>query len=319
MTLIQSFTEGQEIVGFYMLKSAIFKQTNATPPKQYFDMILSDTSGEITSKFWEATTADKETFFAPMLVKVRGLVQMYRDKPQFKINQIRPATDEDGYNIADFVRSAPVQPVDLLYTIKQAVVSIDDDELQLIVNHCIEKVGDKLMHYPAAKSMHHAFYAGLSYHMVRMLELAEFICVQRPFLNRNLLIAGIVLHDIAKTEEMNAELGIVSDYSFLGKMIGHISLASNWITEAAVLNGMDVNSEKIVLLQHLILSHHNLGEWGSPVQPQIPEAVALHLIDTLDAKLQAAEDAVGTMLASEQWSPPVRSLENKAFYKASKE
>ncbi|MGN7357950.1 3'-5' exoribonuclease YhaM family protein [Paenibacillus sp. SAF-054] len=316
MTLIQSFTEGQDVTGYYLLKSAMVKQTNSTPPKDYLDIILADTSGEISAKYWDASATDKETFFAPMLVKVRGVVQLYRDRLQFKVNKIRPATDEDGYNITEFVRAAPVPPNDLVFAIKNAAASIQDVELQVILEHCFEKVGDKLMHYPAAKGMHHAFYAGLAYHMVRMLELAEFVCKQRPFLNRDLLVAGIIVHDIAKTEELTAELGIVSEYSFTGKLIGHIPLAAGWVTEAALANGIDVNSEKVVLLQHMILAHHNLPEWGSTVQPQIPEALALHLIDQMDAKLQAAEDAISMMPSTEQWTAPVRALENKAFYRA---
>ncbi|MFU1794270.1 3'-5' exoribonuclease YhaM family protein [Paenibacillus azoreducens] len=316
MTLIQSFTEGQEITGFYLLKSSTIKQTNATPPKDYLDIILSDTSGEISAKYWDASAADKETFFAPMLVKVRGVVQLYRERLQFKVNKIRPAAEEDGYHITDFVRSAPVPPNDLVYAIKTAASTIQDTDMQVIIDHCFSKVGDKLLHYPAAKGMHHAFYAGLAYHMTRMLELAEFVCMQRPFLNRDLLVAGIILHDIAKTEELTAELGIVSEYSFTGKLLGHIPLAASWVTEAATQYGMDLNSEKIVLLQHMILAHHNLPEWGSTVQPQIPEALALHLIDQMDAKLQAAEDALATMPANEDWTAPVRALENKSFYRA---
>lgn len=318
MILIKSFTEGTEVTGFYLLKSSSVKQTNGTPSKDYFDMVLADTSGEISSKFWDASSVDKETFFAPMLVKVKGLVHSYRDKLQFKILQIRAADANDGYNITDFIRSAPVPPIDLLHTIKSSATTIQDEELRTIVQYCIDKVGDKLMHYPAAKGMHHAFYAGLAYHMVRMLELAEFLAKQRPFLNRDLLVAGIILHDIAKTEEMNAELGIVTEYSFTGKLIGHISLAANWLVEAAIAHGMDSSSEKLVMLQHLILSHHNLGEWGSPVQPQTPEALALHYIDQLDAKMQAAEDAIDTMSDSEQWTPQIRALENKPLYRASK-
>jgi 3'-5' exoribonuclease len=117
--------------------------------------------------------------------------------------------------------------------------------------------------------------------MVRMLEIGEFICKQRPFLNPDLLKAGIILHDIAKPEEMVAQLGIVSDYSVQGKLMGHISMASSWITEAAIISGIDLQSERVLGLQHMVLSHHNLGEWGSPVQPQTAEAVALHHIDAL--------------------------------------
>lgn len=318
MTLIKAFSEGDEITGFYLLKSADVKQTNATPPKNYFDIVLADTSGEISAKFWDATSTDKETFLAPMLVKVRGIVQIYKDKLQFKILQIRPATGEDGYSLTDFIRSAPVQPIDLVHTIKTAAASITDDIIRKIAEHCINKVEDRLFHYPAAKGMHHNFYAGLAYHTVRMMELAEFIIKQRPFLNRDLLIAGIILHDIAKTYEMDAELGIVKDYSLAGKLLGHISLSVNWITEASIVNGFGTdqeNSDKIIKLQHMVLSHHNTGEWGSPIQPQIPEAVALHYIDQIDAKLQAVEDAIDTMSDSDEWSAPLRIVENKAIYR----
>lgn len=316
MTLIKTFVEGDEIIGFYLLKSAEAKQTNATPPKDYMDLVLADKSGEIQSKFWDASSRDKETFIAPMIVKVKGIVQIYREKPQFKIVQIRPATDRDQQDLTDFIRSAPVQPVDLLYTIKQTAESIADQEIRSIVQACISRVEDKLMHYPAAKSMHHAFYAGLSYHIVRMLELGEFVAKQRPFLNPDLIRAGIILHDIAKTDELTAEIGIVKEYSFTGKLLGHLSLAANWVTEAALSLGLPIDSEKVVILHHMILSHHNLGEWGSPVQPQIPEAVALHYIDQLDAKLQAVEDAVSTMPDSEEWTTPVRILENKPIYRS---
>lgn len=134
-------------------------------------------------------------------------------------------------------------------------------------------------------------------------------------MNPDLLKAGIILHDIAKPEEMVAQLGIVSEYSVQGKLVGHISMASNWITEAALRLDIDLDSPKVLGLQHLVLSHHNLGEWGSPVQPQTPEAVALHHIDALDAKLQMVEDALDTTPETEAWTPFIRGLENKAIYR----
>ncbi|AFC30387.1 metal dependent phosphohydrolase [Paenibacillus mucilaginosus 3016] len=318
MTLIRTFTEGDEITGYYLLKKAEIKQTNAAPPKNYFDFVLADSSGEIPAKLWDVSAADKETYFPMMLVKVQGLVQMYREKPQMKINRIRKATEEDGCKLTDFIKSAPIQPIDLVHIIKQTAAGIQDSECRSVVEFCISKVEERLMHYPAAKAMHHAYYAGLAYHICRMLELGEFVARQRPFLNPDLIKAGIILHDIAKPEEMNAELGIVTDYSLKGKLLGHISLAANWVIEAAIALGIDVSSENIVILQHLVLSHHNLGEWGSPVQPQIPEAIALHYIDTLDAKLQAVEDALDSLPDSEEWTQPLRIIENKPIFRMRK-
>lgn len=193
------------------------------------------------------------------LVKVRGLAHTYREKLQVKITKLRLVDESDGVSLTDFIRSAPVRPVDLVHTIKNEMASITDPEIAAIVNFCVGKVEEKLMHYPAAKTHHHAYFAGLAYHMVRMLEIGDFLCRQRPFLNPDLMRAGIILHDIAKPEEMISQYGIVSDYSVKGKLIGHISMASSWITEAAIRTGIDLESEKILALQHLVLSHHNLG------------------------------------------------------------
>ncbi|WP_150273082.1 3'-5' exoribonuclease YhaM family protein [Paenibacillus tepidiphilus] len=315
MTLIKQLSPQDEFTGFYLLRELAIKQTNGNPPKDYFDIVLGDSSGQLSAKFWDVSTADKETFFPMALVKVRGIAHLYREKLQVKITKIRLASDADGVSLTDYIRSAPIRPVDLVHTIKAAAASIVDSDISAIVDFCIGKVEDKLMHYPAAKTHHHAYFAGLAYHMARMLEIGEFLCRQRPFLNPDLMKAGIILHDIAKPEEMISEFGIVSDYSVQGKLIGHISLAANWITEAAIRCGIPLESEKVLNLQHLVLSHHNLGEWGSPVQPQTAEAVALHHIDAMDAKLQMVEDALDSTPETEEWTPFIRGLENKAVYR----
>lgn len=244
-------------------------------------------------------------------------MQLYRERLQLKVSRIRPAAPEDNLQLTDFIRAAPVAPDALMESIRAKVDSIQDVQIREITAYCVVKAGDRLEHYPAAKSHHHAYYAGLAYHMVRMLEIGEFLCMQRPFLNRDLLIAGIILHDLAKPEEMNAQLGIVSEYSDRGRLIGHLALISGWITEAALKLGIELESAKATALQHLVLSHHNLGEWGSPVQPQMAEAVALHFIDSLDAKLQMVEDALGSTPEADSWTPMIRGLENKAIFKTS--
>ncbi|MCR8630690.1 3'-5' exoribonuclease YhaM family protein [Paenibacillus radicis (ex Xue et al. 2023)] len=315
MSIIRSLNHQDEFVGFYLLKELEVKQTNGTPAKDYFDIVLCDSSGQISAKYWDVTTTDKETFFPMGLVKVQGIAHTYREKLQVKITKIRKANDDDGITLTDFIRSAPILPIDLVYTIKQVLEDITDLEIKKIVAYCVSKVEEKLMHYPAAKTHHHAYFAGLAYHMVRMLEIGDFICKQRPFLNADLLKAGIILHDIAKPEEMIAQMGIVSEYSVQGKLLGHIAMASSWITEAAIRCDIDLQSERVLALQHLVLSHHNLGEWGSPVQPQTAEAVALHHIDALDAKLQMVEDAIDVLPDTESWTPLIRGLENKPVYR----
>ncbi|MFC5986870.1 3'-5' exoribonuclease YhaM family protein [Marinicrinis lubricantis] len=317
MTLIKELTTNDEFVGFYLLKELELKQTNTSPAKDYFDLVLCDASGQLPAKYWDVKETEKDSFSPMTLVKVQGIVQLYREKPQVKITRIRNVSNEDGVSLTDFIRAAPIGSAELLEVISRVIESISDPAIRDIVSFCVDKVREKLAHYPAAKMHHHAYFAGLAYHIVRMLEIGEFLCKQRPFLNADMIKAGIILHDIAKPEEMIAQLGVVTDYSVQGKLIGHIAMAAGWITEAALRLELPLDSQQVIGLQHLILSHHNLGEWGSPVQPQTAEAVALHYIDALDAKLQMAEDALSATSDKELWTQPVRGLENKALYRMS--
>lgn len=312
---INEFEEGLEVNGFYLLKTAEIKLTNTSTPKEYLDIVLSDRTGEVAAKLWDISSMHKETLIPPMIVNVKGIVQSYKEKMQVRIIQINPANEEDGQSITDFIRTAPIHPDALIQKINHHIVRINDPDIRSIVNMCVGRATARLREAPAAKGMHHNYYAGLAYHIARMLEIGEFICGQRPFLNPDLIRAGIILHDITKTEELVSELGIVKDYSTSGKLIGHISIAANWIAEAAMHLGLGIDHQKVMVLQHLILSHHNLGEWGSPVRPQIPEAAAIHYIDQLDAKLQAIEDAMGRIPAGNQWSEPVRAAENMQFFR----
>ncbi len=315
MALIKNFTAGEEISTYLLIKSSEIKQTRGTPPKDYLDIILADQSGEISAKLWDASSVDKESFTALQVAHVKGIVQPYKEKLQFKIDHIRKVTKEEGVSIAQFIRSAPIPPEQLMQIIQHAASSIQEPMFHQIVKFCMDKTADKLSSHPAAKTIHHAFYGGLAYHIVRMLEVAEFLVKQRPFLHADLLIAGIILHDIAKTEELDASQGVVNDYSITGKLLGHISIASNWIVEAAVSFGFSFSDERIIALQHMILAHHNKGEYGSPVQPQLPEAVALHYIDLIDSRMQAVEDAMDSLSPQSNWTPQVRAAENMSMYK----
>lgn len=314
-TEIKHMKDGDEFVGYYLIKEVEAKLTNTANPKDFLDLVLADSTGQVSAKFWDASKTDIETFVPMSLVKVQGVVQTYRDKLQVKIIRLRLATEEDGVSLTDFIRSAPVDSKELIAYITDTIGAIKHEEMKRIVSYCFGKVKDRMPSSPAAKSFHHAYYGGLAYHVARMLELGDFLCRQRPFLNEDLLKAGIILHDIAKPEEMISEYGMVSDYSNHGKLIGHISMVSNWIAEAAVKLDIDPGAPVVTALQHMVLSHHNLGEWGSPVQPQLPEAVALHHIDGLDAKLQMAEDALQSMPPDQEWTPPIRGLENKAVFR----
>lgn len=313
MLIKDMIPNNDEFVGYYLLKTVEAK--NAQNGSPFFELTLSDKSGTITAKMWDISQQDKETFFPLKLVKVKGTCQLYKEKSQVIVKQMRLVKEEDNVSPLEYVKVAPVPPADLLHIIEQAVNKIQNEKIRTIVQFCIDRVGPALMHAPAAMKHHHAYYAGLAYHMSRMLELGEFMLKQRPVLNGDLLRAGIVLHDIAKPLEADSQLGIITEYTLEGQLIGHIVMVNDWITEAAIINGYSLKDEVIIALKHIVLSHHGKLEYGSPQYPKLLEAIALHMIDNIDASLQAGEDTLEDTPAHEPWTPKIKMLENQALYR----
>ncbi|MED1954629.1 3'-5' exoribonuclease YhaM family protein [Brevibacillus centrosporus] len=310
---VRDMKSGEEVIGFYLLKSVKVGETSRG--SKYLDLTLGDKTGEINAKLWDATPEQESTYKPSMLVKVQASVETYQEKLQLKISRIRTTNLADGVAITDFLKAAPADPIELLTYITETIEQMKTDTLKTIVKDCLERVTERFVWFPAAKSAHHNYYAGLIYHTKRMLEMADSICELRPVLNADLLKAAIILHDIAKTEEYEAENGIATGFSTRGSLIGHINLAYGWIIEACLHNGIDQNSELVTLLQHAVLAHHGKLEWGSPVQGQTLEAITIHFIDNLDAKLQAAEDALSELPAGEGWTKPMFILDKARIFK----
>lgn len=313
MTQIKDFQIGETIVGFYLLKKAELKQTSAN--KDYLEMIISDKTGDVTAKLWDVAYEHKQ-LIAPSVVKLQAVVQTFKEKLDLKVVKIFPISESDPSEktlIENYIQTAPVKSETLLNIIQGKIDSIQSNTIKNVVQYIFDKTKEKLKYYPAAKSVHHSFYSGLAYHIVRMIELVEFLCKQRPFLNRDLLVAGVILHDLGKTLELTSRIGEETTYSNEGKLLGHISIVYGWIVEYTTKN--DVMFEELLLLQHLVLSHHDKGEWGSPVKPQTAEAVALHHIDNIDAKLQAVEDALKSTASEDTWTKQIVAIDNYSIYK----
>ena len=163
----------------------------------------------------------------------KGVVTTYREQLQLRIEHIRLPDKTENVHITEFVPSAPSleYPTDMIAETKHFNASIVNEEIRVIVEEIVSDRQDDLMKYPAAQKIHHAMYVGLAYHTVNMLWLAEKICELYPSLNRDLLIAGVILHDLCKIEEYTDEF--VSDYSIEGQLIGHVVMISNLIQETA--------------------------------------------------------------------------------------
>ncbi|MFR1710084.1 MAG: 3'-5' exoribonuclease YhaM family protein [Clostridium sp.] len=311
---IGEFNKGDRIENFFLVKNVECKITNNSTTNKYLDLMLIDSTGEINAKLWECNETIEASIKDNMLVKVRAVVNEYRGKLQLKIEKIRPSTEEDNINIDEFILVAPYKIEDMFETLLDYIEKIENKDIKSITENIISKLSYKLMHYPAAKSNHHAIKGGLLYHITTMLKAAEKLLDIYDYLNRDLLYSGIILHDIAKIMEMeSSELGIVSKYSVEGQLLGHIIQGISLIENVAI----EVNADKeiVMLLQHMILTHHYEPEYGSPKKPMIPEAEMLHHLDVLDARMYDMRKATKDLNPGE-FSEKIYSLDGINIYKS---
>ncbi|QAA35185.1 CMP-binding protein [Clostridium manihotivorum] len=308
---INEFEQNERIEGFFLIKSLSLKTANANG-KKYLDFALGDSTGEIAGKLWEVNDDNENAFKDNTIVKIRGMVSAWQGNLQLKIEKIRNIDKEDDVNIQDYVQSAPFDSEYMFSKIKEYIDNMKNQDIRNIVGYLFESSKEKLMYYPAAKKNHHAIRGGLLYHIMTMLTVAENLSSIYTFLNKDLLYAGVILHDLGKMKEMDSnELGIVSEYSLEGTLLGHITQG---IKDVEVVGeSFKADREVIVLLQHMILSHHYEPEYGSPVKPMIAEAEMLHYIDIIDARMYDIRRVTGET-DEKQFSERLWSLENRRIY-----
>ena len=199
-----------------------------------------------------------------------------------------------------------------LYILEKADEMADQD-LKKLCTRILEDNQEKLMYYPAAAKNHHAELSGLLYHMKRMLMTAERICQVYPNLNQDLVMAGVIIHDMEKLNEIEADqLGMASGYSFEGQLLGHLVQGIKTIDRLA--EELGVGKEKAVMLEHMILSHHYEPDFGSPKKPLFPEAEILHYLDIIDARMYDMQEALEATLPGE-FSDRIWTLDNRKLYK----
>jgi 3'-5' exoribonuclease len=309
---INEFVQGDRIEGFYLIKSVDCKTANANG-KKYLDFVLGDSTGEISAKVWEVNSENENAYKSNTIIKVRGLVNAWQNSLQLKVELMRNLEPEDDVKLEDYVQTAPVKSELMFSEIKKYIKGMKNNDIRKIVEYLFDINKDKLMYYPAAKKNHHSIRGGLLYHVFTMLNIAEKLCDIYDFLNKDLVYAGVILHDLAKIKEMDSnELGIVSEYTLEGTLLGHITQGIKDVE--LVGEQFNVDREIIILLQHMILSHHYEPEYGSPVKPMIPEAEILHHLDIIDARMYDMR-RVTNETKQGAFSERLWSLENRRVYK----
>lgn len=299
-----------QVEGFCLIKS-VDKKTSSKGDV-YLDFTLSDNEGEINAKLWSYNENLHGVYDANILVKVRGTISVYNGVDQLRIERIRPANDEDNVKIEDFVKTAGYDSTAMYDELFNLASDFEDKELSLLVTTILDDYRLSLLYWPAAFKLHHAIRGGLLMHTLSIVRLCENVCGIYPFVNRELLISGAILHDIAKITEFEvADSGIATGYSVKGNLIGHLAEGAIIVRQTAKKTG--VSEETSNLIEHMLLSHHGDPEFGAAVRPMFMEAEILSELDMLDARIFEMKEAVEGVESGE-FTGRLWSMDNRKLY-----
>jgi 3'-5' exoribonuclease len=308
--------ENKEITGFFAASS---KQVRTgRDGGRYFALLFADRTGQIDARMWEIDDAGE--FDVGDVVKVRGEVCRFNERLQIKVEKIRRAT-ADEYELSDFVPQSKRDIEEMWAELLGWVASFRDPDLKALLDAFLNdaEMAAALRQAPAAKGLHHAWIGGLLEHILSLMGMCELAAQHYPEVNRDLLLTGAVLHDIGKLRELR--WGTSFDYTLEGQMLGHITIGIGMVEQkiAAIPN---FPAEKRLLVEHLVLSHHGEYEFGSPKLPMTAEAIVLHFLDNLDAKMQTVRNELAKAEANgrpgaemTEWVRPLeRQLLNTQAY-----
>lgn len=299
------------LVDCFLLVKTADKKTSSKGDA-YLDMMLSDKSGEINAKLWSYFPAVHGEYQTGDIVKVRGTVSQYNGNPQLRIEKIRMAFPEDGVDPSDFVQSSEYSGEQMWQELYSRAEGFKDGDLKAIVTALLTEHKSALLFWPAAFKLHHAILGGLLMHTLSIVKLCESVCEIYPFVDRDLLLAGAMLHDIAKTREYEiSSAGLATGYSVKGNLIGHLAEGAIMIRQTAEKLGIE--SEAVTLLEHMVLSHHGEPDFGAAVRPMFIEAELLSELDMMDARMYEMREATADTEKGE-FSGRMWSMDNRKLY-----
>lgn len=277
----------EEVTIVLRLSDIQIKKT--TSDADYATMLAYDGESKMEAKIWKFTDDLKEKLVSGEVYVVSGRMKDYQGKLQLNITSLRKVEAQDNVNLEEFYERAKYTGEELASMINDYYKKINNDVLKEIVKTILKKNYKDFFEFPAAVTMHHNYYYGLAYHTYSMLKLSDGYLELYPFLNKSLVYAGIILHDIGKLVELSGPKG--TEYTKAGKLLGHISLGANEIYATARDLGVE-KSEEVLNLLHIILSHHGQLEYGSPKEPLTAEAELIHLLDFGDSRIASLEPEV---------------------------
>lgn len=306
---LKTLGPGKQIWGKYLILEKIDRRTREG--KAVSNLRLGDISGEVDAVVWESCT-QSGIVEVGAVVGVLGDTSVYNNRLQITARRIK-GLEEDSL---PYLRSAPGLPA-LQREFQTLVDSVNDPYLKAVLDRVFsDTMREKFFRAPAARRIHHHYAGGLLEHTLSVASLCLGASSRYPFLNRDLLLTGALLHDIGKVEELHMKPA--AEYTVLGRMLGHIYLGSEMVSAAIDglrLSGNDFPEELEVMIKHLVLSHHGLLEFGSPVKPLFPEALLLHMMDNLDAKLFVFWNRMQDDADSTEEFTPYDNMFDQHYYK----
>jgi 3'-5' exoribonuclease len=306
-TCVKELRPGAVVLQFFELRSKDLRKTRSG--QDYLDLTLGDATGTISGKMWsDAIRKWGQDFNPGDFVKIEGRVEAYKEKHQLVVEKIRRVDPSEIPDPAALIRSSQSDPEALFEELKETVRSLEPPELAGLVSTILEENAAAFKTFPAAKMIHHAYRGGLIEHICSVTRKVDAVLNVEKNINRNMALAGAILHDIGKILELDPRSqGRTPE----GRLIGHVILGVGLVRQAAAQAGLD-DRPWLTELEHIILSHHGETQFGAPVKPLTREALLVHFIDNLDSKLKIVEEALESV-DSEGFTPYNKWLEGRAF------
>ncbi|MCE1228454.1 MAG: HD domain-containing protein [Firmicutes bacterium] len=310
---LQDLQTGEAFVGFLLASEAAYKTSRTGG--EYLEVKLLDRSGDIKGFLWDlrAVEGDFEAIRADVFLKVKAKVEEFQGRKQLRLEKVRFAEDAEVGDLSRFFPTSQRPVAAMLADMDGLIASIADPWIRKLLQAMLvenETLRAAFAKAPAAKSLHHVYLGGLLEHTLSVAGMAERACAHYSGINRDLLLAGVFLHDLGKTAELTYDRSF--GYSDAGNLIGHISMEAEWISQEMARIPHFPEELRMQIL-HCVLSHHGKLEFGSPVLPKTPEALLLHYLDDLDGKLEGMFRAIRDESGSGNWTPFSRSLERMIY------
>jgi len=301
-------SNNEEIELILKLSNVVIKKTSSGD--DYASMIGFDGIDKIEAKIWSFTDELKNILVSGEVYKVFARTKQYQNRTQLNILNIEKIIDDGTIDLSAFYEKAKIGAEDLARNINGYFLQIKNKVLKSVVSILLKKYFNDYFNYPAAVSMHHNYISGLAYHTYSMLKLSDAYLELYPFINKDLVYSGIILHDLGKLIELSGPKG--TEYTKKGNLLGHISLGANEIYSVSLELGVE-NSEEIVNLLHIVLSHHGQLEYGSPKEPMTAEAALIHFLDFNDSRLATLENEF-SKLEKGEYTQPILAFDRRSFY-----